>query len=82
LGANAPSFVLVLEVEPTIDGEHEILYEGIYQGDDVDVLMWFIEPILGHYQWLHGPLFQIFIDYKVKLFAHTIRCILRFLQIK
>jgi hypothetical protein len=82
LGASAPSFVLVLEVEPIIDGEHEILYEGIYQGDEVDVLMWFIEPRLGHYRWLHGPLFQILIDCKMKLFAHTICCILTFLQIK
>jgi hypothetical protein len=42
LGVNAPSFVLVLEVEPTIDGEHEILYKGVYQGDEADVFMWFI----------------------------------------
>jgi hypothetical protein len=42
LGANAPPFVLVLEVEPTIDGKHEILYEGVYQGDETNVFVWFI----------------------------------------
>jgi hypothetical protein len=42
LGANAPSFVLVLEAKPIINGKHE--YEGVYQGDEADVLVWFIEP--------------------------------------
>ncbi len=54
LGANAPnlvltSLVLVLEVKLVIDGELEILYEGVYQRDEVDVLVWFAKPRLGHY---------------------------------
>jgi hypothetical protein len=72
----------VLEVELVICGEPEILYEGIYQGDETIVLVWSIEFGLGHYQWLHGLLFQIPIDRKVELFIHSICHIMRFLQIK
>jgi hypothetical protein len=39
LGANARSFVLVLEVEHVVDGKPKILYEGVYQGDEVVVLV-------------------------------------------
>jgi hypothetical protein len=49
LGANAPSLILILEVKLVVDGELEILYEGVYQGDEVDVLMWFVKLGLGHY---------------------------------
>jgi hypothetical protein len=82
LGANARSLVLVLEVEPIINGDPNILYEGIYQKDEVVVQMWFIEPGLGHYLWLCCPLFQILTNRKTKLFARTICRIMRFLQIK
>jgi hypothetical protein len=30
LGANAHSFLLVLQIKPTVDGEPKILYESIY----------------------------------------------------
>ncbi len=39
LGANAHSLILVLKIKPTMDGKPEILYEGIYQGDDATILM-------------------------------------------
>jgi len=39
----------MLEVEPVIDGEPKILYEGIYQRDEAVVLMWFVELGLGRY---------------------------------
>jgi hypothetical protein len=82
LDANARSLVLVLEVKLVIDGEPKILYEGIYQGDETIVLVWSIESGLGHYQRLHGPLFQIPVDCKVELFTRNICHIMRFLQIK
>jgi hypothetical protein len=56
-GANAHSLVLVLKVKLVVDGELKILYEGVYQGDDTNVLVWSAKPISSHYQWLHGPLF-------------------------
>jgi hypothetical protein len=39
LGANAHSLILVLKIKPTMDGKPEILYEGIYQGDDATIPM-------------------------------------------
>ncbi len=43
--------MLVLEVEYVIDGELEILYEGIYQRDEAIVLMWSVKngTIRVHY---------------------------------
>ncbi len=48
LGVSTCSFVLVSEVEFVIDGEPKILYEGVYQRDEVVVLMWFVKLGLGH----------------------------------
>jgi hypothetical protein len=70
LGVNARSLLLVLKIELIINGDPKILYEGIYQGDEVVVQMWSAEPGLGHYQWLCGPLFQIFTNHKMKLRTH------------
>jgi hypothetical protein len=81
LGANARYLVLVLEVEPAINGELKIFYESIYLGDETAILVWSTELRLNHYRWLHGPLFQILVDHKVEVFVCTIHCILRFLQI-
>jgi hypothetical protein len=82
LGANARSFVLVPKVEHVVNGELEILYESVYQGDEVIVLVWCSKPRLGHYRWLHRPLFQILGDRKTELFARIIRHIMKFLQIE
>jgi hypothetical protein len=81
LGANARFLVLVLEVEPAINGELKIFYEGIYQGDEIVVLVWSTKLGLSHYRWLHGLLFHILVDHKVELFVCTIHHIWRFLQI-
>lgn len=82
LGANAHSFVLVPKVEHVVNDKLEILYESVYQGDEVIVLVWCPKSRLGHYWWLHGPLFQILVDYKVELFVRIIRHIMKFLRIK
>jgi hypothetical protein len=55
LAANASSFVLVLRIKLDVDGELEILYESIYQGDEIVVLVWCAKLGLGQYRWLHGP---------------------------
>jgi hypothetical protein len=82
LGANAHSLVLVLIIELAGDGELEILYESIYQGDEGTILVWSTKLGLDHYQWLCGPLFHISVDCEAKLFMCIIRRILKFLQIK
>jgi hypothetical protein len=66
LGASASSFVLVLKVELVVDGKLEILYASIYKGDEATILAWSTKLGLGHYQWLHGPLFQILANCKAK----------------
>ncbi len=58
MAANASSFVLVLRIKPDVDGGLEILYESIYQRDEIVVLVWCAKLGLGQYQWLHGPNFS------------------------
>ncbi len=49
LGGNPCSLVLVLEVEPIVDGNLEILYEGMYERDEAVVLVWYAKLKLSHY---------------------------------
>jgi hypothetical protein len=36
------SLVLMLEIEPITNKELKILYEGVYEGDEVMILVWSI----------------------------------------
>jgi hypothetical protein len=41
--------VLILEVELTTTDELEIMYEGIFEGNEIAMSMWFVILGIGHY---------------------------------
>ncbi len=71
MGANAHSLVLVLEIKLVVDGELEILYESVYQGDEANVIVWYAKPRLGHYRWcmVHCYRFRLIINQN---YSHTL----------
>jgi hypothetical protein len=43
------SLVLVLEVKPATTDELKIMYEGVFEGNEIVVLVWFVIHGVGHY---------------------------------
>jgi hypothetical protein len=41
-----------MEVELVAIDEPEIMYKGVFEGDEKVVLMWSVIPGVRHYQWL------------------------------
>jgi hypothetical protein len=49
LGIDERSLVLVLEVELATFDKPKIMYEDIFEGDEVAMLMWLVILDVGHY---------------------------------
>jgi hypothetical protein len=58
------------------------MYKGVFEGEEVVVLVWFIVPRIGQHRWLRGPMLQIEAKHKAKFFAHIMHYVLEFLQLQ
>jgi len=82
LGIDSCSLVLVLKVKSTTTDEPKITYEGVFEGEEVVVLMLSTILGIGHYHWLQGPILQVEAKHKAKFFPHIMHHILEFLQLQ
>jgi hypothetical protein len=69
----------MLEVKLAIVDKLEIMYEGVFEGNEAIMLVWLTVLEVEHYWWLQGLMFQIEAKYKVELFVCIVHHILKFL---
>jgi hypothetical protein len=69
---NFDTFVILLQVNPTSGGQHEIIYEGFYKTKDTSIFASFSIPGVGHYCWLHGLIHQLPLNSKANYLVRTI----------
>ncbi len=73
--------MILLQVDPTSDDEHEIVYEGCYETEDTSIFAWSSIPGVGHYRWLRSSIRRLPPNSKAEYLVRTIRRILDFLQL-
>jgi hypothetical protein len=54
----------MLEVKLAIVDKLEIMYEGVFEGNEAIMLVWLAFLEVEHYWWLQGMMFQIKAKYK------------------
>jgi hypothetical protein len=69
----------MLEVKLAIVDKLEIMYEGVFEGNEAIMLVWLAFLEVEHYWWLQGMMFQIKAKYKAELFVYIVHHILKFL---
>jgi hypothetical protein len=73
--------VILLQVDLVFGDEAETIYEGCYETEDISIFAWSSVPNIGHYRWLHNPIYQLPLNSKADYLVHTIQRILDFLQL-
>jgi hypothetical protein len=64
--------VILLQIDPAFGDEPKIVYEGCYETKDISIFAWFLIPSVGHYCWLHDPIYQLPFNNKADYLIHTI----------
>jgi hypothetical protein len=64
--------VIFLQVNPDSGDEHEIIYKGFYETEDISIFAWSSIPNVGHYHWLCGSIHQLPPNNKANYFICSI----------
>jgi len=56
ISLNFRTLVILLQINPTSNDEHVIVYEGCYKTKDTSIFAWFSIFGVGHYRWLRGSI--------------------------
>jgi len=78
---NSPTLVILLQVNPALGDELEIVYKSFYETKYTFIFIWSSIFSVGHYHWLHGLICELLLNNEVDYLVHTIRHILNFLQL-
>jgi hypothetical protein len=81
ISPNPRTLVILLQVDPASGDEPKTVCEGCYENEDTFIFAWSLVPGVGHYRWLHGPIYRLSPNSKADYLVRTIRRILNFLQL-
>ncbi len=81
LSPNPHALAIYLEFVPACGVAPERFEECQYEDDNVHLHCRSWVPDDGHYRWLRGPIKPLSMEHQAEYLAHTIRCILEFLQL-
>lgn len=75
------ALVIVLESEPTLSGNHQMVFGGCFENNDEEQRVSRISSEVGHRFWLQGPLNPLTRERRATFIAAVILRILEFLNV-
>jgi hypothetical protein len=81
LRLDARALVIVLEVEATLSGGHQVIFEGCFENTNEGQMVSRFSNENGHRLWLQGPLNHLSRERRTSFIAAVLRRILEFLNI-